>query len=58
MDVVCPAPKSQPAKLLENPAVHFKGSKRKPFMVDYYRLLEEKWRAGEIGFLVAEVAAQ
>jgi len=39
MEIVCPAPKSMPEKLWETPAIHMKGSKRKPWLVGYFEML-------------------
>lgn len=42
-DLVAPSPKSMPAHVLDNPSVHWKGGKRKPWMADYFAMLEAKW---------------
>lgn len=42
-DLVAPSPKSMPVQVLDNPAVHWKGGKRKPMMPDYYAMLEARW---------------
>lgn len=43
-DLVAPSPKEMPTHVLDNPCVHFKGGqKRKPWMGDYFAMLEAKW---------------
>lgn len=40
--LLAPALKQQPDKLIETPAVHFKGAKRKPWMADYFTMLMQQ----------------
>ncbi len=39
VEIVAPSPKEKPTQVMENPAVHFKGGKRKPWMADYSDML-------------------
>jgi hypothetical protein len=46
IDLVAPSPKSEPTELLTTPAVHWKGGKkRKPWMPNYYEMLQRNWSA-------------
>lgn len=45
IELVAPSPKSMPAVLLETSAIHLKGGKRKPWLPDYYDILQRNWSA-------------